>query len=86
MLVVNRGAIAEKYLKSWIKAAGFNFVEAFADLTQHLKGRASLLSMAKMPQASREIRKSIALGKYSVSQLPPSVIEYIRKNHLYESD
>lgn len=85
LVIVNRDNEQDSSIEELAVDAGFKLAEQFTDLAQG-HGVAMSLKMPAMPHASKQIRKTIAAGHPLDSLLPQSVIEYIRQNHLYESD
>ncbi|TQV73971.1 nicotinate (nicotinamide) nucleotide adenylyltransferase [Aliikangiella marina] len=86
LLIFNRADNNDYQLDKLVAAAGFSLVDHLEDLTSKASGLALLHTMPDMPQASSEIRKAIQAGIGLDSLLPQSVIEYISRNHLYESE
>ena len=86
LLVVSRADSHSYQLDQLVQQAGFDLTEKVTDLELQDHGLALVISMRDMPQASNQIRKAVTFGKALDSLLPNSVIEYISKNHLYESD
>ena len=86
LLVINRPGNDFSQAQKQVTDSGFNLVRSYEELTKTLHGNGLLLKMADKPHSSTEIRDAINNNLPLDSLLPQSVIEYIRKNHLYKSE
>ncbi|WP_444996914.1 nicotinate-nucleotide adenylyltransferase [Aliikangiella sp. IMCC44359] len=86
LVIVNRPGVTISQAEQACKACGFYLEQTFEKVTLYPVGRCFLLKMPEKKQSSTEIRHLIKNKRTLDSMLPQSVIEYIRNNHLYESE
>ena len=86
VLVINRPGSDLSQAQSIMRATGFTPVASFDALVAGRSGNGMALTMPEKMHSSTTIRKAITDKVALDTLLPPSVIDYISNNHLYESE
>lgn len=86
LIIVNRPNFDSDLVEKKISETDFNLVNHFDDLLKKECGNAWFLTMPNHLHSSTNIRQKIPIDTNWSSLLPKVVADYIKDNHLYESE